>query len=126
MFTKRQLKKINFNYMSCLTHVSDEPEIMIKGENNVLFGDKARFDVEIKNTDNNSNWLVTWQKKTGDIIKILRASDEKYKESTNRRLFIWSVCKEDEAEYHAVIYTGEKSSIFSNSIHLHGLGGIYQ
>lgn len=117
---------MNFNYISCLIHVSDEPEIMMKGENNVLFGDKARFDVEIKNTENNSNWAVTWQKKTGDVITILRLSDEKYKESTNRRLFIWSVCKKDEAEYQAVIYTGEKSSIISNSIHLHGLGGIYQ
>lgn len=126
MFTSRQFKKMNFNYMTCLTNVSDEPEIMIKGENNVLFGEKASFDVEIKNTDNNSNWSVTWQKKIGDEIKILRTSDEKYKESTNRRLFIWCVCKEDEAEYQAVIYTGNKSSIISNSIHLHGLGGIYQ
>lgn len=117
---KLYLKAI-LNLWEQLNH-KDEPEIMIKGENNVLFGDKARFDVEIKNTENNSNWLVTWQKKTGDVIKILRTSDEKYKESTNRRLCIWSVCKEDEAEYQAVIYTGEKSSIFSNSIHLHGLG----
>lgn len=55
--------------MSCLTHVSDEPEILIKGENNVLFGDKARFDVEIKNTDNNSNWLVTWKKRQEILAK---------------------------------------------------------
>lgn len=99
---------------------------MIKGEINVLIGDKARFDVEIKNTDNNSNWSVTWQKKTGDVITILRPSDEKYKESTNRRLFIWSVCKKDEAEYQAVINTAEKSRRISNSIHLLALGGIYQ
>lgn len=111
--------------MLCLIYVLDEFEIMIKGENNVLFGDKVCFDVEIKNIDNNFNWLVIWKKKIGDISKILRVSDEKYKESINRWFFIWFVCKEDEVEYYVVIYIGEKSSIFSNFIYLYGFGGIY-
>lgn len=46
--------------MLCLIYVLDEFEIMIKGENNVLFGDKVCFDVLIKNIENNFNWLVIW------------------------------------------------------------------
>lgn len=98
---------------------------MIKGKNEVLYGETARFDAVIKQTET-SNRPVTWQRKKGDDIKILKASDEKYKYSTNRQLFIWSVGKDDEAEYQAVVSTGNKSSITSNSIHLHILGGIYQ
>lgn len=46
--------------MLCLIYVLDEFEIMIKGKNNVLFGDKVCFDVLIKNIENNFNWLVIW------------------------------------------------------------------
>lgn len=89
----------------------------------MICGETAHFHAEVKQTEN-SNWSVTWHKKTGDITTNINTRDEKYKGSTNRRLLIHSVCKDDEAEYEAVISNGNNNYIRSNVIYLHALGGI--
>lgn len=83
----------------------------------------AQFDAEVKQTEY-SNWPVTWQKKTGDITADIKTRDGKFNESTNRRLLIHSVCKDDEAKYQAVISNGNNNYISSNAIYLHVHGGI--
>lgn len=89
----------------------------------MLWGETAQFDAEVKQTES-SNWPVTWHKKTGDITRDIKTRDGKYIESTNRRLLIHSVCKDDEAEYKAVISNGKNNYISSNAIFLHVHGGI--
>lgn len=84
-------------------------------------GETAQFDAEIKTTGT-SNWCVTWEKKTGDTIAVINVRNQKFKGSTTRRLFIHSVCKNDEAEYRAVISIGDTSYI-SNAIYLLVVGG---
>lgn len=95
---------------------------MIKGPEKVLYGEKAQFDAEIKQTGT-SKWLVTWHKKTGDTIANINIRDEKFRRSTDRQLLIHSACKDDEAEYQAVISDGN-NNYPSNAIYLHVLGGI--
>eukprot|EP00105_Crassostrea_gigas_P046671 XP_019930819.1 PREDICTED: leucine-rich repeats and immunoglobulin-like domains protein 1 [Crassostrea gigas] len=98
----------------------DEQAILIKGPEKVLYGEKAQFDAEIKQTGT-SKWLVTWHKKTGDTTANINIRDEKFRRSTDRQLLIHSACKDDEAEYQAVISDGN-NNYPSNAIYLHVLG----
>lgn len=88
----------------------------------MLCGEAAHFDAEVEQREI-SNWSVTWHKQTGDITTNINTRDEKYNGSTDRRLFIHSVCKDDEAEYLAVISNGDNSCM-SNVIYLRAIGGI--
>lgn len=100
------------------------PDILITGEDRVVCGDSARFDAEVKRAQL-SEWSITWQKKIDDISRKIDTSDKKYKGSTRRQLVIQSVCKDDEAEYQAILSNGSKLNITSNSIYLQTLGGIF-
>uniref|UniRef100_A0A8W8J3T1 DZIP3-like HEPN domain-containing protein n=1 Tax=Magallana gigas TaxID=29159 RepID=A0A8W8J3T1_MAGGI len=99
----------------------DEPDILIKGEDRVVCGDSARFDAEVKRAQL-SEWSITWQKKTDDITIKINTSDKKYKGSSRRQLVIQSLCKDDEAEYQAILSNGSKLNIISNIIYLQALG----
>lgn len=103
-------------------YVSDEKAILIYGPEQVLCGETAQFDAEVEQREI-SNWSVTWHKKAGDITTNINTRDEKFNGSTDRRLFIHSVCKDDEAEYQAVISNGD-NSYMSNVIYLRAIGGI--
>lgn len=97
---------------------------MITGEDRVVCGDSARFDAEVKRAQL-SEWSITWQKKTDDITRKINTSDRKYKGSSRSQLVIQSVCKDDEAEYQAILSNGSKLNIISNIIYLQALGGIF-
>lgn len=97
-----------------------EKAIFINGPEQVLCGETAHFDAEVEQRKI-SNWCVTWHKKTGNITTNINTRDEKYKGSTDRWLFIHSVCKDDEAEYLAVISNGDNSCM-SNVIYLRAIG----
>lgn len=101
---------------------TDEPTILIKGRDEIVCGDAARFDAEVKHT-HLAEWSITWQKTTDDITRKINTSDKKYKESTRRPPVIQFVCKDDEAGYQAVLYNGSKLNIMSNIIYLQALGG---
>lgn len=102
---------------------TDEPTILIKGRDEIVCGDSARFDAEIKHTKL-AEWSITWQKTTDDITRKINTTDKKYKGSTRRQLVIQSVCKDDEAGYQSVLSNGSKLNIMSNIIYLQALGGI--
>lgn len=106
------------------TYFTDEPDILITGEDRVVCGDSARFDAEVKRAQL-SEWSITWQKKTDDITIKINTSDKKYKGSSRRQLVIQSVCKDDKAEYQAILSNGSKLNIISNIIYLQALGGIF-
>lgn len=118
-----------FNYFMTLPndlilfhYVPDERVILINGPEQVLCGETAQFDAEVEQREI-SNWSVTWFKKNANITANINKREEKFNGSTNRRLFIHSVCKDDEAEYQAGISDG-KNSYMSNVIYLRALGGI--
>lgn len=107
-----------------MTYFTDEPDILITGEDRVVCGDSARFDAKVRRAQL-SEWSITWQKKTDDITRKINTSDKKYKGSSRRVLVIQSVCKDDEAEYQAILSNGSKLNIISNTIYLQALGGIF-
>lgn len=110
-------------------YTTDQPEILIKGdmEREVLCGDTACFEVEIQQADL-TRWTITWRKMIGNRIEQINTSTSRYTDSTERKLVIHSVCKEDRGNYQAVL--SEKVSngksvlqVVSNVIFLHALGG---
>lgn len=102
----------------------DRPDIYIQGENEILCGDTARFEADVKNVES-SSWSVTWRKCRGDVIKCIDTSMEKYRDSTKRKLVINSLSKEDEGEYQAFLTLESNGPDYKsrNTIHLHVIGG---
>lgn len=112
------------NNFKLFNYVSDEKAILINGPEQVLCGETAQLDAEIEQREI-SKWSVTWNKMTGYVITNINTRDEKFNGSTDRRLFIHSVCKDDEAKYQAVISNRDNTlSYMSNVIYLRALGGI--
>lgn len=89
-----------------------------------MCGDIARFEAVLK--PDSSCWSITWQKRTGKVIEIIDTSTEKYSGSTNRKLVIQSVCKEDEGEYQVLLSQSNGNGYFKceHTLCLHVLGGI--
>lgn len=117
-------------YKLCVKSIlrSDQPEISIKGDREieVLCGDTACFEVELQQADL-THWTITWQKKIATRIEQINTSTSRYIDSTDRKLVIHSVCKEDKGNYQAVL--SEKVSngksvlqVVSNVIFLHTPG----
>lgn len=106
--------------------LSDEPDILIKGEEEVTCGDSASFEAEIK-PENIGDWLITWRKRIGNDIRCIDTSMEKCRGSTTRKLVIQSVCKEDQGEYRAILSRSSNGNEYrqsKNTICLRVLGGI--
>lgn len=108
----------------CLNQVDyiDEPEITIKGDEEVICGKTAYFEAEYTES---SNWSLSWQKFRGGTIQQLDMNVDKYCDSTNRKLIIHHVCKEDEGNYRAALShvpNEKKCIILSNVIVLKPLG----
>lgn len=106
---------------------SDEPDISIKGENEINCGETALFEADVAKVKS-SSWTITWHKRRGDVIKCIDTSTEKYSGSTKRRLVIKSVCKEDEGEYQAVLSLESNGPDYKsrNTIRLFVSGGKHQ
>lgn len=69
---------------------------------------------------------VSWHKVDRLVRKQIDIEDDKYRGSDGKRLFIHNVCKDDEAEYQAVISRSDKyncDEIFSNNFYLRPIGG---
>lgn len=104
----------------------DEPEITIRGLNEIVCGGKAEFEADVKKVET-SCWSITWQKRNGDVIKCINTDldKEKYGGSTKRKLVIPSVCKEDEGVYQAILSFESNGPEYKsrNTILLHAIGG---
>lgn len=107
------------------TCFAENPEILITGAEEVTCGETARFEADVKQAEP-SGWSVTWQKVHGrKMTEEIDTGSEKYKGSSNRRLVINTVGKEDEGEYQAVLSRELNRRIFSNLIYLHPVGGTF-
>lgn len=99
--------------------------MFIEGDDEVTFGNIARFEAVVKNVDSNQS-TIKWQKRRGNFIEIIDKSRGKYSGSTNKKLVIQNVCKEDEGEYYAYLQrdiNGNDYTRSRNSIQLNVLGG---
>lgn len=67
---------------------------------------------------------IKWQRRRGQFVEIIDTTLEKYSGSTDTRLIIPSVCKEDALVYQASLSDGNNHTLYSNAINLHVLGGI--
>lgn len=90
-----------------------------------MCGDLAQFIAVLK--PYSTCWSITWQKRRGKVIEIIDTSTEKYSGSTNRKLVIQSVCKEDEGEYRVLLSHKSNGNGYIRcgyTICLHVFGGI--
>lgn len=107
--------------------VSEEPDVSITGNKNVIYGDSAVFEAKVTSADP-SCWSLIWQKIREPVTECIDINRDKYSGSTNRKLVITSVSREDEWRYQAVLSrntNGNKQKILSNEIFLQALGGIF-
>lgn len=104
--------------------ISDKPDIIIKGENEIICGGTAQFEADIYNVES-SSWSITWQRRKEDNIKCIDTTMKKYSGSTKRKLVIKDVCKEDEGEYQAVLSFESNGPEYKsrNTIRLYAVGG---
>lgn len=100
-----------------------EPDIRIKGEEQVICGDTVEFKAEVKQADSFFS-PIKWQRRKGQFVEIIDTTLEKYSGSTDTRLIIPSVCKEDALVYQASLSDGNNQTLYSNAINLHVLGGM--
>lgn len=98
---------------------ADEEEIFIKGEKRVMCKGTAHFEIDVKKADL-SRWSIQWQKCRGKFTEHIDISREKYSGSTNKKLVIQSVCREDEGEYQAVISKKLKGNECKHCLHVDG------
>lgn len=100
--------------------------ISIEGQGTVLCGESAQFNAVIS-PDHLKGCSVTWQIVEGRVVLPIDTRTEKYTGSTDQKLFIHSVCKDDEGEYQAFLSSdlnGEQFIAVSNSIFLQAIEGI--
>lgn len=104
--------------------ISETPDIIIHGENEIICGGTAQFEADVKKVESYC-WSVAWQKQRGDVIERIDTRMERYSGSTKKKLVIKTVCKEDEGEYQAVLSLESNGPYFTsrNTIRLHVLGG---
>lgn len=107
---------------------SEELMISIRGPDNVLCGNTAKF-IAVTKPENLEGWSVEWQKLLKCTQTRINSNTEKYHGSTEKNLVIQSVCKEDEGGYQAILSKVSKGNttlcISSNVIFLQAIGGIF-
>lgn len=120
------LNIVKYAFLKSVFFYIERPDIYIKGQIEVPYGDTAQFEAEVKNVEP-SSWSVTWRKRRGDNIKFncIDTSIEKYSDSTKRKLVIKEVRKEDEGEYQAVLSLESNGPDYKSkkTIRLHVIGG---
>lgn len=112
-----------FNHLQ-LANDREEPAVSIAGNENVMCGENAIFEAEVTYSTP-SFWTHIWQKTRDHVTENIDINKKKFSGSTDRRLVITSVSKEDEWIYQAVLSretNGNKQKIISNGILLHVLG----
>lgn len=115
--------------MLCVFHtffVLAEPGICIKGKEQIICGDTAEFKADMKRAEKIS-FPIKWQRRRGHCVEIIDTTLEKYSGSTNTKLVIPSVCKEDAWEYEAYLSSepnGNNYTVYSNTIRLSVIGGM--
>lgn len=113
-------------YVDYFFSLSDVPDILIKGSDEVTCGGTAHFELEVAQEDL-LYWSVTWQKVKGGVTERIDTNNMRYCDSSDSRLVIHPVCKEDKGNYQAVlsrISNGKTIKIISNEIFLQTFGGI--
>lgn len=129
LFKISQLSKKSYTFHTISTTCDSymflivEPGIWIEGKEEVMCGDIAEFKAEVKIAENFCMPII-WQRRRGKSVEIIDITLEKYSGSTNRKLVIPSVCKEDTWEYRACISNKNNHMLYSNTIYLHVLGGM--
>ncbi|XP_056017516.1 muscle M-line assembly protein unc-89-like [Ostrea edulis] len=97
------------------------PKLTVQGDEQKVWGEKACFMARYEDGDTSNNWPITWQKITGNTIKQLDISTERYRGSSSQQLVIPRVSKDDQGEYRATVSREEKGThihIPSNTIYL--------
>lgn len=104
--------------------ISDKPDIIIKGENEIICGGTAKFEADVNNVESFS-WSVTWRRYKEDNFKCIVTTMQKYSGSTKKELVINDVCKEDEGEYQAILSFELNGPEYKsrNKIRLYAVGG---
>lgn len=104
--------------------ISDKPDIIIKGENEIICGGTAKFEADVNNVES-SCWSIRWQRCRGDDVKRIDTTMKKYSGSTKRKLVIYDVCKEDEGEYQALLSLESNGPEYKsrNTVRLYAVGG---
>lgn len=105
--------------------IAEKPEVVISGNDKVLCGEIAVFEANVVYADPVC-WSLTWQRARGHVTERIDISTEKFKMSTDRKLVITPVSKDDEWKYQAVLSkntNGNKQWTLSNEILLQALGG---
>lgn len=112
-----------FNFFKLFT---EGPDIWIEGTEEAVCGSTAHFQATVK--ERKVSYLsVNWHKSIKNETTPIEKSNKKFWGKTNKELFIESVCKEDEGEYHAELSIEEDrkgTTIKSNVISLHVVGGM--
>nr|XP_034321578.1 uncharacterized protein LOC105323062 [Crassostrea gigas] len=127
-FTHDYLKKCEVlleAFLILQTDERDEPEVVIEGKDEILCGDLARFVAVLK--PDSSCWSITWQKRRGKVTETIDTSTKMFSGSTNRKLVIQSVCKEDEGEYQVLLSHESNQNGYlkcGNTICLHVFGEV--
>ncbi|XP_062585754.1 B-cell receptor CD22-like, partial [Saccostrea cucullata] len=80
--------------------VQDIPAITIQGYLEVVCGETACIKAEIQQEH---SWSTTWYRVTGGTLKQIDSDTNKYAKTTNRKLVIQRVSKDDQGEYQAII-----------------------
>lgn len=106
-----------------LDALEDKPDIIIKGEDEIIIGDTAKIEADVCNVESFS-WSITWQRRKEDNIKCIDTTMQKYSGSTKKKLVINDVCKEDEGEYQALLSFRLDGPEYKsrNSIRLYAVG----
>lgn len=102
----------------------DGPLITIQGETKVPFGGTAQFEADVKNVTSLS-WSITWHRRNEDVIQCINPNIQRYIASTERKLVIKPVCKQDEGIYQAVLSLESNGPYYKsrNNIRLHVIEG---
>lgn len=100
--------------------------VWITGNDEVICGYKAELKAKVERSSPRC-LAIAWQRRRGNLVEIIDTTQHKYRGSTNTKLVIPSVCKEDAREYQASLSSesnGNKYTVSSNIIRLSVLGEI--
>ncbi|XP_062583219.1 uncharacterized protein LOC134244987 [Saccostrea cucullata] len=107
-----------------ITELSEEFKAVLEicGPTEVWYGTDAEMEIASECESNN---IIYWRKKVGAIVHEINRTTEKYQGSSNKKLIIRRVTREDEGGYQAIMQTKScQKYIHSNQIDLKVLGNI--
>ncbi|XP_062579119.1 uncharacterized protein LOC134241039, partial [Saccostrea cucullata] len=111
--------------MMQLLKYEEIPRISINGRDKVLCGETTFLEATVEHPFKADTFIIIWQRVSRNGPYWINTRLERYEGSTNRRLVIKKVSKEDEGEYQALISwekDGQNHDSKSNCILLNVLG----